>query len=60
MKLKNLFYDYNMSPNPKCGLENAYFEFMDEKGAHYICPDCEYEWCDNSVKIDEDYSDDEE
>ena len=35
---------------PTCGLENAYFEILDENGAHYTCPDCDYEWCDPSVK----------
>ena len=43
---------------PNCGLENAYFEVMDMKGAHYVCPDCEFEWVDESITAEED--DDEE
>jgi transposase-like protein len=40
---------------PQCLNENAFFRILDEQGAHYECPDCEYEWCDKSVKIvDED------
>ncbi len=30
-------------------MENAYFEILDEKGAHHVCPDCGREWCDTSI-----------
>ncbi len=37
---------------PQCSHENAYFDFIDERGSHYICPDCdpEYTWIDSSIK----------
>lgn len=43
---------------PQCGHENAFFTIMDERGAHYECPDCDYEWCDTSVQIEEDENED--
>ncbi|MEZ4921849.1 MAG: hypothetical protein R2780_01645 [Crocinitomicaceae bacterium] len=30
--------------------ENAYCEYVDENGAHYVCPDCGFEWVDESVQ----------
>ena len=50
----------NTTDCPSCGDEGAYFSIVDENGAHYECPNCDYEWCedryasDNSEK-DEDY-----
>lgn len=38
---------------PDCGLENAYFVLVDEEGSHYECPDCDYEWCDTSIGLEE-------
>ena len=35
---------------PVCGNENAFFRIMDEEGAHYECPGCDYEWCDDSIR----------
>lgn len=45
-----------------CEMENAYLDIVDEKGSHYICPDCEHEWCDNSNKAEagEELFDDED
>lgn len=45
---------------PNCGLENAYFELVGAKGAHYACPDCDYEWVDRTVTAYEDDELDEE
>lgn len=39
-------------PNPKCQSENAYFD-----GVRYVCPDCDYEWGDDTEC---DYDSDEE
>ena len=50
LRLTNNIYIMNTISCPTCGLENAYFEILDENGAHYTCPDCDYEWCDPSVK----------
>jgi len=51
-----------MSDTEECptGHENAYFEILDENGAHYICPDCGYEWCDTSIKPVKENDDDNE
>ena len=35
---------------PPCELENAYVEIVDTEGAHYVCPDCDYKWCDPEYK----------
>ncbi len=43
---------------PQCGLDNAYFELIDEEGSHYSCPDCDYEWTDGDDSIED--SDEEE
>ena len=45
---------------PKCHMENAYYD-----GVVFICPDCDYEWSDNSETFSsdndlEDYSEFEE
>ena len=46
---------------PACTMENAYFDFYDEAGAHYLCPDCDYKWCDSEYStIDKEEEDDEE
>lgn len=45
---------------PNCGMENAYFEILDEKGVHYVCPDCDHEWCDTSITTSEETDYDEE
>jgi len=37
-----------------CQMENAYLKIVDAKGSHYTCPDCDYEWCDPSVRANED------
>lgn len=42
---------------PKCGQENAFFSIMDDRGANYECPDCDYEWCDTSVQIEDENKD---
>ena len=34
------------------GHENAYFEILDENGAHYICPDCGYEFPPPAFKVE--------
>ncbi|MCB0541274.1 MAG: hypothetical protein H6573_31455 [Lewinellaceae bacterium] len=36
---------------PNCGLENAYFDTIDEIGTYYFCPDCDNSWCDDRHKI---------
>ena len=40
---------------PQCQNDNAYFDFIDENGSHYICPDCnpEYHWVDVSIKLED-------
>jgi hypothetical protein len=38
---------------PACG-SDAHFDILDEKGAHYVCPQCDHEWYDDSVVLDED------
>jgi len=38
---------------PSCEMENAYLEIVDESGAHYICPDCDFEWCDSDNSAEE-------
>jgi Zn ribbon nucleic-acid-binding protein len=38
---------------PECENLNAFFQYIDNKGAHYQCIDCSYEWCDS---FDEDKS----
>jgi hypothetical protein len=42
---------------PVCEMENAYFDIMDNNGAHYVCPDCGHEWCDSSLQIEDDEDD---
>ena len=39
---------------PRCQMENAYFD-----GVVYFCPDCDYEWTDSSVTIDEEDDDED-
>ncbi len=34
---------------PNCQKQNAYVEFVHEKGISYNCPDCEFEWSDTSA-----------
>ena len=41
-------------------MENAYFEILDEKGVHYVCPDCDHEWHDTSITTSEETDYDEE
>ena len=31
--------------------ESGILEKIDEKGAHFLCTECGYTWCDSSVKI---------
>lgn len=45
---------------PSCGMENAYFEVLDEKGVHYSCPDCDYEWADKSSVSGDDLEEDDD
>lgn len=45
---------------PNCGMENAYFDIIDGKGSHYICPDCDNEWTDSSDKLEDVEEDDED
>jgi len=45
---------------PECQSENAYFTIMDENGAHYECPDCEFEWIDTSFQFEEENDNDDE
>jgi transposase-like protein len=44
---------------PACGNENAFFSVLDENGAHYECPDCDNEWCDSSVQMENESEDDD-
>jgi predicted RNA-binding Zn-ribbon protein involved in translation (DUF1610 family) len=32
----------------RCG-SDAHFDIVDENGAHYTCPNCDHEWCDDSI-----------
>jgi transposase-like protein len=38
---------------PSCGMDNAFFRIMTKKGAWYECPDCDYEWCDETTQIED-------
>ncbi len=42
---------------PQCG-KDMHFDILDEDGAHYECPNCDYELCDTSVTAEEEDSDD--
>jgi transposase-like protein len=44
---------------PQCG-SDAHFDILDEKSAHYVCPNCDYEWCDDSIKAAEEEEDDDD
>ncbi len=33
---------------PQCG-RDMHLEILDENGAHYGCPSCDYEYCDTSI-----------
>lgn len=37
---------------PECG-NNLIYVITDENGSHYECPDCGYEYCDESQKADD-------
>ena len=39
---------------PNCGYEDAFFSIIDEQGAHYECRNCDHEWIDKSIKIEND------
>ena len=43
---------------PNCEMENAYLEIVDDLGARYTCPDCEYKWSDASNKVEEEFDED--
>ena len=45
---------------PNCNEENAFFTLMDKKGAHYECPNCSFEWVDDSIQIEGDENDEED
>lgn len=40
---------------PNCGAEGAFFD-----GTCYFCPDCDYEWDDDSTNGEEGYEGDDE
>lgn len=43
---------------PQCG-GDMHLDIVDETGSHYECPNCDYEWCDTSVKAETDNDDDD-
>ena len=43
---------------PQCG-GDMHLDILDETGAHYECPNCDYEWCDTSVKAEIEEDDEE-
>jgi rubredoxin len=45
---------------PKCRFNAAAFERIDERGAHYTCPNCDHHWNDPSVKLREVKEEEEE